>query len=78
MILLALLVGSDYTVGLSGIGPVTALEVLAAFPPKGNDISGLVEGLRDFREWNFQGQPPGPKRTSLKSKLKNLEIKQGI
>lgn len=33
MILLALLVGSDYTVGLQGVGPVTAMEILAAFPP---------------------------------------------
>lgn len=33
MVLLALLVGSDYTVGLQGVGPVTAMEILAAFPP---------------------------------------------
>ncbi|CAH1644712.1 unnamed protein product [Spodoptera littoralis] len=32
LILLALLVGSDYTTGLSGVGPVTAMEILASFP----------------------------------------------
>ncbi|OXU18387.1 hypothetical protein TSAR_010302 [Trichomalopsis sarcophagae] len=38
MIQLALLVGSDYTNGLAGVGPVTALEILAAFPTEGEDI----------------------------------------
>ncbi|KAJ8964829.1 hypothetical protein NQ314_004637 [Rhamnusium bicolor] len=33
MILFALLVGSDYTTGIQGVGPVTALEILACFPP---------------------------------------------
>lgn len=41
MIKLALLVGSDYTLGVSGIGPVTALEVLAAFPSEGDDRSAV-------------------------------------
>lgn len=43
LVRLALLLGSDYTEGVRGIGPVNALEVLRAFP--GDD------GLVAFREW---------------------------
>ncbi|KAL2123104.1 hypothetical protein VTJ04DRAFT_3559 [Mycothermus thermophilus] len=43
LISLAQLLGSDYTEGLTGIGPVTALELLAEFPGP----NGLVE----FRDW---------------------------
>jgi len=32
LINMALLCGSDYTEGIQGIGPVTALEILAEFP----------------------------------------------
>ena len=35
MINLALMCGSDYTQGVQGIGPVSALEVLAEFPGDG-------------------------------------------
>lgn len=40
---LALLLGSDYTEGIAGIGVVNAMEVLHAFP-------GLT-GLREFKSW---------------------------
>lgn len=40
MIDVAHLLGSDYTEGLPGVGPVTALEILGEFP-----------GLDDFRTW---------------------------
>lgn len=43
LISLAQLLGSDYTEGLHGIGPVTAVEILSEFPGK--------TGLEDFREW---------------------------
>ncbi|RZC41075.1 DNA repair protein complementing XP-G cells -like protein, partial [Asbolus verrucosus] len=74
MILLAMLVGSDYTVGLTGIGPVTALEILAAFPPKNQ----LVSGLAEFKSWCNKGKLPGPGRTSLRSKLKNLSFTENF
>lgn len=32
LIQFAMLVGSDYTTGIQNVGPVTALEILAAFP----------------------------------------------
>ncbi|CAJ0545602.1 Ff.00g090750.m01.CDS01 [Fusarium sp. VM40] len=43
LISLAHLLGSDYTEGLPGVGPVTALEILSEFPGK--------DGLDKFREW---------------------------
>lgn len=75
MIRLALLVGSDYTTGLTGIGPVTALEILAAFPSEGDD---LLQGLVNFCSWIENGKATGPGKTSLRTKLQNLEIQKGI
>ncbi|KAI8959685.1 PIN domain-like protein [Daldinia sp. FL1419] len=43
LISLAHLLGSDYTEGLPGVGPVTAVEILSEFPGK--------DGLAKFREW---------------------------
>jgi DNA excision repair protein ERCC-5 len=44
LISLAHLLGSDYTEGLPGIGPVTAVEILSEFPsPK--------TGLQQFKDW---------------------------
>ncbi|KAM3084010.1 DNA repair protein rad2 [Clarireedia jacksonii] len=44
LIAIAHLLGSDYTEGLPGIGPVTALEIISEFPdPK--------TGLEEFRDW---------------------------
>ncbi|KAL7926777.1 hypothetical protein ACQKWADRAFT_278552 [Trichoderma austrokoningii] len=43
LISLAQLLGSDYTEGLPGVGPVTAVEILSEFPSK--------NGLEEFREW---------------------------
>ncbi|KAK3329708.1 hypothetical protein B0H66DRAFT_35248 [Apodospora peruviana] len=43
LISLAQLLGSDYTEGLPGVGPVTAVEILSEFPGR--------DGLADFKEW---------------------------
>ncbi|AEO53913.1 hypothetical protein MYCTH_2295852 [Thermothelomyces thermophilus ATCC 42464] len=43
LIALAQLLGSDYTEGLPGVGPVTALEILSEFPGR--------DGLAEFRDW---------------------------
>jgi DNA excision repair protein ERCC-5 len=43
LISIAHLLGSDYTEGLPGIGPVTALEILSEFPS--------ADGLSEFKEW---------------------------
>lgn len=43
LISLAQLLGSDYTEGLSGVGPVTAVEILSEFPG--------ATGLEEFQKW---------------------------
>lgn len=43
LINIALLCGSDYTEGITGVGPVRALEIMAEFPGEG------LQGLHDFR-----------------------------
>ncbi|KAK2009570.1 DNA excision repair protein [Colletotrichum eremochloae] len=43
LIAIAQLLGSDYTEGLPGVGPVTAVEILSEFPGK--------DGLEKFKEW---------------------------
>ncbi|KAK3605617.1 hypothetical protein CHS0354_027283 [Potamilus streckersoni] len=40
LINIALLCGSDYTEGIQGVGPITAMEILAEFP--GEELEGLV------------------------------------
>lgn len=43
LVALAQLLGSDYTEGISGVGPVTAVEIISEFPG--------ADGLERFREW---------------------------
>lgn len=74
MIQLALLVGSDYTIGVSGIGPVTGLEILGAFPA---DEGNLLRGLNNFRYWITSGRSAGPGRAALRTKLKNVRVEKG-
>nr|XP_022914076.1 DNA repair protein complementing XP-G cells homolog isoform X1 [Onthophagus taurus]XP_022914077.1 DNA repair protein complementing XP-G cells homolog isoform X1 [Onthophagus taurus] len=77
MILLALLVGSDYTTGVQGVGPVTALEILAHFPFKKQDKidlqNELVTGLREFKRW-IKGEYNTKGRATLRKKLKNVNL----
>lgn len=43
LITLAYLLGSDYTLGLPGVGPVVAMELMANFPGP--------QGLDEFKAW---------------------------
>uniref|UniRef100_A0A182K3J7 Uncharacterized protein n=1 Tax=Anopheles christyi TaxID=43041 RepID=A0A182K3J7_9DIPT len=85
LIQLALLVGSDYTTGIHGIGAVTALEILASFPPtpeqagETSEMMSMLSGLRKFRDWWHHGRNGvAGTRISLKSKLKNIDIGEGF
>ncbi|KAJ8060709.1 hypothetical protein OCU04_011014 [Sclerotinia nivalis] len=50
LISIAHLLGSDYTEGIPGIGPVTAVEILSEFPSQ--------TGLQEFKEWWSTVQNP--------------------
>ncbi|KAL3418574.1 DNA excision repair protein [Phlyctema vagabunda] len=43
LIAIAHLLGSDYTEGLPGVGPVTAVEIISEFPS--------AQGLQEFKDW---------------------------
>lgn len=82
MVLLALLVGSDYTTGIQGVGPVTALEILAAFPAKQTELqlshAQLLSGLSEFKTWYSGETAKGPSRISLRKKLRNLVLSENF
>ncbi|KAJ2030662.1 DNA repair protein rad2 [Coemansia sp. S3946] len=58
-VFLAYLLGSDYTVGIKGVGPVLAMEALAEFGPAtlesdgagGNDEAKVIRALTSFKDW---------------------------
>ncbi|KAG0144656.1 hypothetical protein CROQUDRAFT_659721 [Cronartium quercuum f. sp. fusiforme G11] len=50
LIQLAYLLGSDYTEGLAGVGPVTAMEILSEFDD-GDETAGGLNGLLKFKQW---------------------------
>lgn len=91
LIQLAMLVGSDYTTGITGIGAVTGMEILAQFPGTAATTAGqvsevgvsehqaMVSGLRRFKEWWAGGQGRGGAATGvLRNKLKNISIGEGF
>jgi hypothetical protein len=62
LIRLAYLLGCDYTVGVAGIGVVTAMKILAQFP---NDTM-----LDDFKEW--MSEDPETEASTPRGKLSKL------
>ena len=79
MIQLAMLLGSDYTVGIDGIGIVNAMEVLAGFSDadKENGVESL-EGLKQFKKWteNQTLSLPGAKGAKVRKHLEKIKIEE--
>jgi len=65
MIALAMLLGSDYTEGIKGVGIVNAMEILRAFPASNTalDSASVVSGLFDFKAWMDVFDPVGQAQT---------------
>lgn len=67
LIQLAFLLGSDYTEGLAGVGPVMAMEILSLYPGQ--------DGLEKFRGWWQQVQigaenDPNDSRIKVRRRIK--------
>lgn len=50
LIALALLLGSDYTDGIKGIGPVNGIEIVQTFCLQADSVT---EGLAAFKQWMY-------------------------
>ncbi|KAJ3320627.1 DNA repair protein rad2 [Boothiomyces sp. JEL0866] len=68
LIQMALLLGSDYTPGIKGIGPVSSIEIITSWPS--DDLSGLKE----FKQWvlNLQKGITDKEDTKIQVKLRTL------
>ncbi|KAI9993604.1 hypothetical protein PInf_015889 [Phytophthora infestans] len=70
IIALALLLGSDYTDGVRGIGIVNATEIAAAYPK--------IEGLREFKDWVGEfNVAEEAQRVASSSKKKKKRVSKG-
>lgn len=69
LISIAHLLGSDYTEGLQGIGPVTALEIISEFPTE--------NGLQEFRDWWSSAQistlPISSEQSTFRKKFRRAQ-----
>lgn len=77
LINLAILLGSDYTEGLSGVGVVNAMEILNEFPGE--------KGLEHFRDWwlevqNGINKPDNESdfKKKFRKKMKNLILSKNF
>jgi len=77
LVLVAMLTGSDYTDGVDGVGPVTALEILSEFL---SDNALSFESLMKFRDWwNIAkaGNDTYKAENKLREKFRKLNLRAG-
>ena len=70
LIQLAYLLGSDYTEGLPGVGPVVAMELLREFPGR--------DGLFKFRDWWLKVQSGKDREEDTKSKFRKQFVRFSV
>ncbi|CAL8127020.1 unnamed protein product [Orchesella dallaii] len=78
LIVLAMLVGSDYSDGIQGVGPVLGLEILSEFLSSDDDS---FEMLIKFREWWEEIQHKKAEvfaGSKIKEKLRKLKLRPGM
>ncbi|KAH9271690.1 hypothetical protein BASA83_006058 [Batrachochytrium salamandrivorans] len=89
LIFLAYLLGSDYTPGLTGVGPVTSVEILKEWCSGSNAASDSesslravesLSGLTEFRKWvnAVSSGIVDPNDSQVRKKLRNLAKKLDI
>jgi len=67
LVQLAYLLGSDYTPGLPGVGPVVAMELLKEFPGR--------DGLHKFKDWWTKVQSGKDKPEESSSKFRKQFVR---
>jgi len=67
LVRLAYLLGSDYTPGLPGVGPVVAMELLKEFPGR--------DGLHKFKDWWTKVQSGKDKLEESSSKFRKQFVR---
>lgn len=74
LICLGMLCGTDYTLGIDGIGPVTGLEVLSEFP--GEELQPLVKYAEWYHKKLYSSETSGKPENAVRAKLLKFSLPQ--
>ncbi|CEJ02031.1 hypothetical protein RMCBS344292_16048 [Rhizopus microsporus] len=74
LIQLAYLLGSDYTEGIPGVGPVAAMEILSEFSSVDDEDESVETPLIRFKDWYNSGQDTTDFQKKFRKGHKDLEI----
>lgn len=72
------MIGSDYSDGIQGVGPVLGLEILSEFSSANEESFDI---LVKFRDWWEEIQPKSAdifSGSKLKEKLRKLKLRPGM
>ncbi|ESO05925.1 hypothetical protein HELRODRAFT_188230 [Helobdella robusta] len=77
LICIGMLCGSDYTEGVRGVGPITAMEVIHEFKGQG------LECLENFKQWWVEAMKQkksqqATKESKVKTKLRQIHLNEGF